>query len=117
MANDTEIKEDIQQLRALKSLDRLYTQLQNTAATQNDGETNEENKSSSFWSFLGKTAAQPPVDPSSPKGVYLHGGVGCGKTFCMNLFYDNLENGDKQHVHFHKFMLQVHNQVSVLSLF
>ena len=47
------------------------------------------------------------------KGVYLHGGVGCGKTFCMNLFYDSLPNDiSKQKVHFHSFMLNIHQQVS-----
>ncbi|EED87509.1 predicted protein, partial [Thalassiosira pseudonana CCMP1335] len=47
-----------------------------------------------------------------PKGVYLHGGVGCGKTYCMNLFYDALpSDASKQKVHFHKFMLNVHKQM------
>lgn len=46
------------------------------------------------------------------KGVYLHGGVGCGKTFCMNLFYNHLPiTASKQQVHFHKFMLDVHKQM------
>ncbi len=50
----------------------------------------------------------------SLKGTYLHGGVGCGKTFCMNLFYDSLpEHMSKQKVHFHSFMLNVHKQVSI----
>lgn len=52
-----------------------------------------------------------------PKGVYLHGGVGCGKTYCMNLFFDSISPssaltlGGKQKVHFHKFMLNVHRQM------
>ena len=55
--------------------------------------------------------------PPTPKGVYLHGGVGCGKTYCMNLFYDSLPPssistlGGKQKVHFHQFMLNVHRQM------
>lgn len=57
------------------------------------------------------------VPPPTPKGVYLHGGVGCGKTYCMNLFYDSLPQscistlGGKQKVHFHQFMLNVHRQM------
>ena len=47
----------------------------------------------------------------APRGVYVHGGVGCGKTFCMNLFYDMLETENKQKVHFHKFMLSVHQEM------
>lgn len=57
---------------------------------------------------------QPSTSPPSspPKGVYLHGGVGCGKTYCMNLFFDSLppESG-KQKVHFHKFMLNIHKRM------
>ena len=48
----------------------------------------------------------------SIKGVYLHGGVGCGKTFCMDLFYNSLHTQQKQKVHFHKFMIdQVHREM------
>ena len=54
---------------------------------------------------------------NSIKGVYLHGGVGCGKTFCMNLFYDSLPHSiSKQKVHFHSFMLNVHKQVCNMDL-
>lgn len=55
--------------------------------------------------------------PPTLKGVYLHGGVGCGKTYCMNLFYDSLPSslistlGGKQKVHFHQFMLNIHRQM------
>ncbi len=52
------------------------------------------------------------------KGIYLHGGPGCGKTFCMDLFYNSFNCCDytkkvtKQRVHFHKFMLQqVHREM------
>lgn len=63
------------------------------------------------------TAITNTISPStgnSPQGVYLHGGVGCGKTFCMNLFYDSLnpQKISKQKVHFHKFMLSsVHQKI------
>ena len=48
---------------------------------------------------------------SPPRGAYLHGGVGCGKSFLMNLFFDCTENTDKQKIHFHSFMLRVHQQM------
>ena len=58
------------------------------------------------------------LQPTVPKGVYLHGGVGCGKTFCMDLFYKSIAKGrgipriKAQKVHFHSFMLeQVHKQM------
>jgi predicted ATPase len=51
----------------------------------------------------------------APKGAYLYGGPGCGKTFLMNHFYDSVDTGpwatDKQKVHYHKFMLSVHQQM------
>jgi len=48
------------------------------------------------------------------KGIYLRGGVGCGKTFCMNLFYESLNDRFSiQKAHFHQFMLDIHHQVYV----
>lgn len=56
------------------------------------------------------TYSTPPI-----RGTYMFGGVGCGKTFMMNLLYDAVDTGpwaqDKQKVHFHKFMLQVHEHM------
>ena len=43
------------------------------------------------------------------RGVYLWGGVGRGKTFLMDLFYDCLPFEDKVREHFHRFMGGVHD--------
>jgi predicted ATPase len=41
-------------------------------------------------------------------GMYVYGGVGCGKTAIMDIFYDCLSISSKQRTHFHTFMLDVH---------
>ncbi len=49
------------------------------------------------------------------RGLYLWGGVGRGKTFLMDLFYDNLAVGAKKRIHFHRMMHDVHDRLSTLS--
>lgn len=44
-------------------------------------------------------------------GVYLYGGVGRGKTFVMDLFYDFTDAPLKKRLHFHEFMLDVHHRL------
>lgn len=46
------------------------------------------------------------------KGLYLWGGVGRGKTLLMDLFFNNVDFPAKQRVHFHEFMLDVHDQIA-----
>ena len=55
---------------------------------------------------------------SGSKGMYIYGGVGCGKSMCMDLFFDvvlaNPVAGyalPKRRVHFHEFMLDVHQRI------
>jgi cell division protein ZapE len=52
-------------------------------------------------------AAHAPV----PRGVYLWGGVGRGKTWLMDLFYQNLPFAQRRRSHFHRFMHDVHRQL------
>lgn len=51
-------------------------------------------------------------DPGTPKGIYIYGSVGRGKTHLMDLFYDCLpEKVGKQRQHYHEFMLWLHQQL------
>lgn len=47
-------------------------------------------------------------------GIYLWGGVGRGKTYLMDLFYECLPIGQKERTHFHRFMQSVHKDLSKL---
>ncbi len=49
------------------------------------------------------------------EGLYLWGGVGRGKTWLMNLFYEQLDIEQKKRIHFHHFMLDIHAKLSSLS--
>ena len=67
---------------------------------QNELEAND-SKPGLFGKLLGKKAKQP-------RGVYMWGGVGRGKSMLMDLFHDTLAITEKRRVHFHAFMLEVH---------
>ena len=52
--------------------------------------------------------------PEVPRGVYLWGGVGRGKSFLMDAFYVTVPIRRKTRVHFHAFMRDVHNELATL---
>lgn len=49
--------------------------------------------------------------PDSPRGVYMWGGVGRGKSFLMDSFYNTVPVKRKTRVHFHEFMRGVHEEL------
>ena len=49
------------------------------------------------------------------KGLYFWGGVGRGKTYLMDAFYEALPFERKQRTHFHRFMREVHRQLRSLA--
>jgi cell division protein ZapE len=63
-------------------------------------------KGSILWRALGRA-------PESPRGLYLWGGVGRGKSMLMDLLFDCVEIRRKRRVHFHEFMLEVHDRLNV----
>jgi cell division protein ZapE len=84
-----ELKPDTQQAEAAARLNLIQQQLEKTT------------EFGLIERFLGKKAAPP-------RGLYLWGGVGRGKSMLMDLFHDCLAIPEKRRVHFHAFMLEVH---------
>jgi len=73
------------------------------------------NKKNTITALLKQLSPFKKHRPQPIKGLYLWGGVGRGKTWLMNLFYEELDIKDKYRVHFHHFMLDIHEQLGQLS--
>jgi cell division protein ZapE len=65
-----------------------------------------------FGRLLGKRAAAGSGEPV--RGLYMWGGVGRGKTWLMDMFFQSLPGERKLRLHFHRFMLRVHEELTQL---
>ncbi|WP_058910803.1 cell division protein ZapE [Entomohabitans teleogrylli] len=65
---------------------------------------------STIGKWFGKRAA--PETRRPVRGLYMWGGVGRGKTWLMDLFYQSLPGDRKLRLHFHRFMLRVHEELT-----
>lgn len=84
---------DAAQARAIERLQEVYEQLISRKPTRRLG-------------LRARNGMQwPPV-----KGLYMWGGVGRGKTYLMDAFYEALPFSRKQRTHFHRFMQEVHER-------
>jgi len=54
------------------------------------------------------------VKPEIPRGVYMYGGVGRGKSFLMDCFYSAVPLKRKTRLHFHEFMREVHRELATM---
>jgi len=61
-------------------------------------------RGSTLWKLLRRV-------PEPPRGLYLWGGVGRGKSMLMDLFFDSVHIHRKRRAHFHEFMLDVHERL------
>lgn len=59
------------------------------------------------WLF----ASRKPETVSAPRGLYIHGGVGRGKTMLMDMFFELARVKRKRRAHFHEFMADVHDRI------
>ena len=60
------------------------------------------------WLFSSESSA------SSIQGLYIWGGVGRGKTYLMDMFFESLPGESKMRTHFHRFMQRVHRDLAAL---
>jgi cell division protein ZapE len=89
-------KADPAQLRAVEALERCAKEW----AAYKDKRSNS----------LKKLINRPPI----PRGVYMHGGVGRGKSFLMDCFFNAVPLKRKTRLHFHEFMREVHRELADL---
>lgn len=104
-----QLMDDPAQQQALQKLARLQQQI--TDYTQQ-----RRTLSHRFQRFFRGHSATPQ---GTPPGLYLWGGVGRGKTWLMDMFYDTLDietpqGKNKIRLHFHHFMRSIHDQLSLI---
>ncbi len=90
------IERDPAQLAALAALDRLVGELIRPAPI-----------------FSLPSLFTRKFSPQAPRGVYLYGHIGRGKTTLMDLFFESATIAKKRRVHFHAFMAEIHARLHV----
>lgn len=105
------IKDDPKQLQVLSHMERIYSTI-----TRPDERIVERTVTKAARWFQSDTVQEKTtIVRSRTQGLYVYGAPGCGKTFLMDLFFDNVEIKEKRRTHFNKFMLETHKFIHELS--
>ncbi|KAF4816599.1 Protein AFG1 [Colletotrichum siamense] len=117
------LRNDEHQRGIIQSLQHLHDELVNYQAPAVVHPTLDSLKpaKSVFGSWFGGGKAQAAIGaiPANlPRGLYLFGDVGSGKTMLMDLFYDTLPSSvkSKTRIHFHNFMQDVHKRLHKMKM-
>ncbi|KAL2193618.1 AFG1-like ATPase-domain-containing protein [Corynascus similis CBS 632.67] len=115
------LRNDEHQRGIIQSLQHLHEELRHYQAPPVVHPTVESaTPSKSLFSWFGssKKTAIGAIPGNLPRGLYLYGDVGCGKTMLMDLFYDTLPQSvrSKTRIHFHNFMQGVHQRLHKMKL-
>jgi peroxisome-assembly ATPase len=110
------ISDDPYQRQTMITLQRVYDELLVYKAPESGPVAS---ASSSIFNFRSFSWFSDHSDTQSsnnpvPSGVYIYGGVGCGKTFMMDLFFEELPLSRKLRSHFNTFMLDIHKRLHKL---
>lgn len=113
------LRDDEHQRNLIQSLQDLYTTLLDYKPPKVIPPTLESlqpKKKSLFGSLFGASQQEKvrmDISADLPKGLYMYGDVGSGKTMLMDLFYDTLPENihSKKRIHFHNFMQEVHKEL------
>src|SRR3954468_23463008 len=89
------IKPDAAQARAVEAFDALEQRLSGYKPLRKQG-------------LLGRLFADKD---EAPRGLYVYGEVGRGKTMLMDLFFQLSRVSHKRRAHFHEFMAEVHERI------
>jgi len=108
LEQDGEIRPDADQARVVDRLQRLYNELENYPEIAGRG-TGLSVKNWRLAHFFRKSGG----GRRGPKGLYMYGGVGRGKSMLMDMFFEVAPLKAKRRVHFHEFMLDVHARMKV----
>lgn len=105
--NEGSHQPDDVQKEAVSRLEIIYQELINS--------TPPAPRTSGLMARVGKLWGKREDTKHTPvRGLYMWGGVGRGKTWLMDLFYQSLPGERKQRLHFHRFMLRVHEELTAL---
>lgn len=103
-----EFKPDAVQHEAMTRLDRIYQALTSVEPVSPA-------PAKGLFGKLSKLMGKEKADAPAPaRGLYMWGGVGRGKTWLMDMFFQSIPGERKQRLHFHRFMLRVHEELTEL---